>query len=93
MRGLLILTLSSAAVSLQAATDPFPSEIVPPRVDGARVRRVVFILADDHRFDAMSFLGHPLARIPRMDSMAENGVHLKSAFVTTSSALRAVRPC
>jgi N-acetylglucosamine-6-sulfatase len=45
---------------------------------------VIFILTDDHRYDMMSFLGHPFARTPNMDAMARDGVFLKNAFVTTS---------
>ncbi|MEW4571347.1 sulfatase [Tautonia sp. JC769] len=55
-----------------------------PRIDGAKPRNVVFILADDHRFDAMGFLGHPFVETPNMDRIASDGVHLKNAFVTTS---------
>ena len=36
----------------------------------ARPRNVVFILTDDHRYDAMGFLNHPLARTPNMDALA-----------------------
>ena len=44
---------------------------------------IVFILTDDHRYDAMSFMDHPFAKTPHMDTMAKNGAHLKNAFVTT----------
>lgn len=74
----LLLTVSLAAVV------PVPSEVVPQRIPGAKPRNVVFILSDDHRYDAMSFMGHPLARTPQMDAMAQHGVHLKNALVTTS---------
>ena len=43
---------------------------------------VVFILSDDHRYDAMSFLGHQLAETPHMDAMAATGVHLTSIPMT-----------
>lgn len=66
------------------AVSPVPSEVVPKKIDGAKKRNVVFILSDDHRYDAMSFMGHPFAETPHMDSLASNGVHLKNAFVTTS---------
>ena len=69
--------------SLQAIT-PVPNEVAPEKIQGAKPRNVVFILSDDHRYDAMSFMGHQFAKTPHMDSMAENGVHLKNAFVTTS---------
>ena len=75
------LLLSTSAVR---AVVPVPKAIVPERVSGAKPRSVVFILADDHRYDAMSFLGHQFARTPVLDSIAANGVYLKNALVTTS---------
>ena len=61
-----------------------PSTIQPKVMGDVKPRNVVFILSDDHRYDAMSFMGHQLAETPRMDAMARNGVHVKNAFVTTS---------
>jgi N-acetylglucosamine-6-sulfatase len=61
-----------------AAVQPLPS------VPGAKPRNVVFILADDHRYDAMSFMGHPIVKTPNMDRIAQHGVHLRNAFVTTA---------
>lgn len=63
---------------------PVPSEVTPVGLQDAKPRNVVFILSDDHRYDAMSFMGHQFARTPHMDAMASEGVHLKNAFVTTS---------
>ena len=63
---------------------PVPDSVVPERIDNAKPRNGVFILSDDHRYDAMGFMGHPFAKTPHMDAMAKNGVHLKNAFVTTS---------
>ncbi len=54
------------------------------RVPGAKPRNVIFILADDHRYDAMGFMGHPIVKTPHMDRIAEHGVHLRNAFVTTA---------
>ena len=48
------------------AVVPVPREVVAQKVPGAKARNIVFILADDHRYDAMSFMGHPLARTPRI---------------------------
>ena len=47
-------------------------------------RKIVFVLADDHRYDAMGFLGHPWLETPHMDRMAKGGVHFPKAMVTTS---------
>lgn len=63
---------------------PIPQEVVPEHIQGAKPRNVVFILADDHRYDAMGFLGHPLAITPNLDKLASSGAYLKNALVTTS---------
>jgi N-acetylglucosamine-6-sulfatase len=55
-----------------------------PRVPGAKARNIVFILADDHRYDAMGFMGDPVVKTPNLDRLAREGVHLRNAFVTTS---------
>jgi N-acetylglucosamine-6-sulfatase len=48
-------------------------------------RNVIFILSDDHRYDAMGFLkGQPFLETPHLDSLARDGAHLKNAFVTTA---------
>jgi N-acetylglucosamine-6-sulfatase len=79
----LLKFLFLAPTALFAAA-PVPSEVVPELLPGAKPRNVVFILSDDHRYDAMSFLGHQFAKTPVMDSLAENGAYLKNALVTTS---------
>src|SRR6186713_3130548 len=46
---------------------------------------IIFILADDHRYDFMGFMNTvPGLQTPGMDRMAKEGAHLKNAFVTTS---------
>ena len=71
--------------SASAAEKMKPGEISPlGKRAGVKPRNVVFILTDDHRYDAMGFMGHPFLETPHMDSIASNGVHLKNAFVTTS---------
>ncbi|BDC52356.1 acetylglucosamine-6-sulfatase [Bryobacterales bacterium F-183] len=48
-------------------------------------RNVIFILTDDHRYDAMGFLkGQEWLETPQLDRMAREGVHFKNAFVTTA---------
>lgn len=80
---ILLLAALTFATAVGAVV-PVPTEVVVERLPGTKPRNVVFILSDDHRYDAMSFMGHPFAKTPVMDSMAANGVHLKNAFVTTS---------
>lgn len=80
--GIILSVVSSPLVSADVV--PVPRNVVAQKIEGAKPRNVVFILSDDHRYDAMSFMGHPFAKTPHMDAMAANGVHLKNAFVTTS---------
>lgn len=46
---------------------------------------IVFILTDDHRFDAIGFLkAQSFIKTPNLDRMASGGAYLPNAFVTTS---------
>lgn len=46
---------------------------------------IIFILADDHRYDAMGFTGaFPGLETPNMDRMAKEGIYFKNAVVTTA---------
>jgi arylsulfatase A-like enzyme len=46
---------------------------------------IIFILADDHRYDAMGFMNKIQGlQTPAMDRMAREGVHIKNAFVSTA---------
>jgi N-acetylglucosamine-6-sulfatase len=49
-------------------------------------KNIIFILSDDHRYDFMGFHDEAPSYIetPAMDRMAEEGVHIQNAFVTTS---------
>jgi len=47
-------------------------------------RSLVFILADDHRYDMLSCRGHPWLQTPGLDRLARDGVLFENAFVTTA---------
>lgn len=54
-------------------------------IHGAKPRNVVFILTDDHRYDALGFLqAQTFIETPNLDRMAKGGAYLPNAFVTTS---------
>ncbi|MBI5282395.1 MAG: sulfatase [Candidatus Solibacter usitatus] len=58
---------------------------VAARGQSARRRNVIYILSDDHRYDAMGFMkAQPWLETPQMDRMAREGVHFRNAFVTTA---------
>jgi N-acetylglucosamine-6-sulfatase len=55
------------------------------QVSGQRPMNIIFILADDHRYDAMGFMNKiPGLQTPAMDRMAAEGAHIKNAFVSTA---------
>lgn len=60
------------------------AEIRLPHIEETKPRNIVFILADDHRADAMGFLGHPVLKTPQLDRLASEGVYCANALVTTS---------
>src|SRR6186713_1487449 len=46
---------------------------------------IIYILADDHRYDAMGFMNKIKGlQTPAMDKMAREGAHIKNAFVSTA---------
>lgn len=81
-KGCTTLLLGLLLASTHAA--PLPPIDLSPETNGKKPMNVVFILSDDHRYDAMGFLGHPLAITPNMDRMANEGVYFRNALVTTS---------
>ena len=78
--------LAFAVLLLSAAPAARAAEpgLVLPKTPGAKPRNIVLILTDDHRHDAMGFVGHPFLKTPHLDSLAKGGAHLRNAFVTTS---------
>ncbi|OYW73380.1 MAG: hypothetical protein B7Z37_21750 [Verrucomicrobia bacterium 12-59-8] len=64
-----LLSLGLAAVS--AAAEPSRPNIL-------------FLFADDQRFDTQSCAGHPIVQTPTVDSLAAKGVRFSNAHVTTA---------
>ncbi|RCR67499.1 sulfatase family protein [Larkinella punicea] len=55
------------------------------KTTAARPRNIVFILTDDHRYDALGFLKtQTFIQTPNLDRLAKNGAYLPNAFVTTA---------
>src|SRR3954469_8338307 len=44
---------------------------------------ILFLFADDQRFDTLSCAGHPIVQTPTIDHLAAEGVRFRNAFVTT----------
>ena len=45
---------------------------------------IIFILTDDHRWDALGAAGNKIIQTPNLDALANKGIHFKNAYVTTS---------
>jgi arylsulfatase A-like enzyme len=75
---MLRLLLAAVVIFLMA-----PSRLL---AQDAKDRRpnVLFILTDDQRHDALSLAGHPHLKTPHTDRLAQEGIHFKNAFCTTS---------
>ena len=80
----LLFPLLLICMSLSTVRSLSASDLELPEIPGAEPLNIVFILSDDHRYDVMSFLGHPWAETPAMDAMAREGVYFRGAMVTTS---------
>ncbi|MBG85423.1 MAG: acetylglucosamine-6-sulfatase [Verrucomicrobiales bacterium] len=77
-RTFLAVLVSFTSLSLSAG------EFDLAKIKGIKKRNILFILCDDHRYDAFSFMGHPYLETPHLDRMAKTGAHFENAFVTTS---------
>ena len=65
-----------AAPSLMRLTNSYAKQ--------KKKRNIIFILSDDHRYDALSCLNHTIVKTPNMDRLLKKGIHFKNAFVTHS---------
>ena len=68
MRPIIALLITTSFANIAVAKNP----------------NIVFILCDDHRWDALGMMGHPFLETPHLDKLAASGVQFNQAFVTTS---------
>jgi arylsulfatase A-like enzyme len=65
----------------------FPLMLVP-LVTGCSKKvqhpNIIFLLTDDHRFDAMGYAGNQYIKTPNIDRLAAQGIIFENAYVTTS---------
>lgn len=68
-----------------------PLFAAPPagRADAVAGKRpnIIFILADDQRFDELGCAGHPLIKTPNIDQLAREGALFENSFVSSASCL------
>jgi arylsulfatase A-like enzyme len=45
---------------------------------------IIFVLTDDHRWDALGVMGNPIIQTPNIDGLAREGLMFQNAYVTTA---------
>jgi N-acetylglucosamine-6-sulfatase len=81
--GLGTFSLYSWAADANAAT-PRPLTALK-RKPGVKPKNILFVLTDDHRYDALGFMkAQAFGETPTLDRLAREGVHFRNAFVTTA---------
>lgn len=59
-------------------------KLAPHAAHGATERpNILFLFADDQRFDTLGCAGHPIVKTPAIDRLAKEGVRFQNSFVTT----------
>jgi arylsulfatase A-like enzyme len=56
--------------------------LTAPAADASARPNIIFILVDDLRWDALSCMGHPVAKTPNIDRIAKEGVLFRNFFVS-----------
>ncbi|HWL14994.1 MAG TPA: sulfatase-like hydrolase/transferase [Opitutus sp.] len=56
------------------------SSLTPSTTAGRAAPNVLFIIADDHRHDALGLCGHPAVRTPNLDALAARGTRFSHAY-------------
>src|SRR6266576_2619208 len=56
--------------------------LAAPAAEASARPNIIFILVDDLRWDALSCLGHPVAKTPNIDRIAKEGARFKNFFVS-----------
>lgn len=76
---------SWAAPHAEGQAAPNPDTLALKRVPGIKPRNILFVLTDDHRYDAMGFMkAQKFGETPTLDRLAREGIHFRNAFVTTA---------
>ena len=85
-RGVLLAGTGGAFGLYTMAAGAQPAAFAPlKKRRGAKPRNILFVLTDDHRYDAMGFMkAQDFGETPTLDRLAREGVHFRNAFVTTA---------
>jgi arylsulfatase A-like enzyme len=73
---LLLLGLTGPASFGQASGKPSRPASAKPNI--------IFLVTDDHRWDALGAMGNKIIRTPHLDALAHKGLLFRNAYVTTA---------
>lgn len=76
MRHMLIFIISVLIFSKVIAQQPTNKVKQKPNI--------IFVLTDDHRWDALGVAGNKIIQTPNLDKLANKGILFKNSYVTTS---------
>jgi len=71
-------------VCLTSFLNPSPVTAQTILQDRPPAPNIIFLLTDDHRWDALGAAGNPIIRTPHLDKLATAGILFRNAYVTTS---------
>ncbi len=79
-----VLAALLAVLTAHLSGSSRPGSVLPGSdLPGSRPN-IIFLLADDHRHDALGVAGNTIIRTPHLDRLAREGVYFKNAYVTTA---------
>lgn len=75
----------ASALTLSACSGDKAAAVVAPTTTEQQPSRpnIIFLLADDQRWDATGYSGNSIVQTPNIDALAHDGVAFKNAYVTT----------
>ena len=78
MRTALVFIIFSAIVLHACNTQQAPGVVSDDRPN------IIFLLTDDHRWDALGVMGNKIIQTPHLDTLAMKGILFRNAYVTTA---------
>ncbi|QIP13574.1 sulfatase [Spirosoma aureum] len=85
LSGFSTLVFIGILTSFRPQFDNPPTRPSAARPNAARPKNIIYILADDHRYDFMGFTGKVAGlKTPNLDRLASEGAHVRNAFVSTA---------
>ncbi|MFD1143524.1 sulfatase [Larkinella insperata] len=79
------ITLLAGALGIAALAVFTTSFITPPLLQRTPEKpNIIFLLTDDHRWDALGVAGNRIIQTPHLDALANDGILFPNAYVTTA---------